>query len=93
MTRLLTTRVDPTGQAGQTARRLRPFARRARITARPPRVFIRARKPCVRARLILDGWYVRFITMPGLSKSPRLHLVTTILVNDSFAYRQQKQVN
>lgn len=32
-----------------------PLARRARMMARPPRVFMRARKPCVRARLILEG--------------------------------------
>ena len=36
-------------------RRLRPLARRALMTARPPRVFIRTRKPCVRARRVLDG--------------------------------------
>ena len=40
--------------------RLRPFARRRRSTSRPPRVFLRARKPCVRLRLLLCGWYVRF---------------------------------
>ena len=39
---------------------LRPFARRRRNTSRPPRVFLRARKPCVRLRLLLCGWYVRF---------------------------------
>jgi len=38
-----------------TARRLRPLARRAFSTFLPPRVFMRARKPCVRARRILDG--------------------------------------
>lgn len=42
--------------------RLRPFARRRRRTARPPRVFLRARKPCVRLRLLLWGWYVRLDT-------------------------------
>ena len=40
----------------QTAKRVRPLARRALITARPPRVFIRSRKPCVRARRVLEGW-------------------------------------
>jgi hypothetical protein len=44
---------------------LRPLARRAEITARPPRVFMRVRKPCVRARLTLEGWYVRFMINPG----------------------------
>lgn len=38
----------------------RPFARRERNTARPPRVDIRARNPCLRARLRLFGWKVRF---------------------------------
>jgi len=40
----------------QTAKRARPLARRALITARPPRVFMRSRKPCVRARRVLEGW-------------------------------------
>ena len=40
----------------QTAKRARPLARRALMTARPPRVFMRSRKPCVRARRVLDGW-------------------------------------
>ena len=40
--------------------RLRPLARRRRSTSRPPRVFLRARKPWVRLRLLLCGWYVRF---------------------------------
>jgi hypothetical protein len=46
--------------AAVTEIRLRPFARRRRRTSRPPRVFLRARKPCVRLRLLLCGWYVRF---------------------------------
>ena len=45
----------------QTAKRLRPLARRALITARPPRVFMRTKKPWVRARRVLEGWYVRFM--------------------------------
>ena len=48
----------------QTARRLRPLARRAAITARPPRVFMRVKKPWVRARFTLEGWYVRFMINP-----------------------------
>jgi len=36
-------------------RRLRPLARRAAITARPPLVAIRTKKPCVRARRVLEG--------------------------------------
>lgn len=39
----------------------RPLARRRRRTLRPPAVFIRARNPWDRLRLILLGWYVRFI--------------------------------
>ena len=54
----------------QTARRLRPLARRALITARPPRVFMRIRKPWVRARRILEGWYVRFIVVSALTPQP-----------------------
>src|SRR6185312_10875765 len=42
-------------------RRLRPLARRALMTLRPSAVAIRARKPCVRARLSLLGWKVRFM--------------------------------
>ncbi len=52
-----------------TDRRLRPRARRRPITLRPPLVFIRARNPCVRLRLLLCGWYVRFTTI--LSALPR----------------------
>jgi hypothetical protein len=53
-----------------TARRLRPLARRAAITARPPRVFMRVKKPCVRARLTLEGWYVRFMMVLQATKLP-----------------------
>lgn len=45
-------------QADSFARRLR---RRSAITARPPGVAIRARKPILRLRFSLEGWYVRFI--------------------------------
>lgn len=41
--------------------RVRPLARRRLRMARPAFVAMRARKPCVRARLILLGWNVRFI--------------------------------
>jgi hypothetical protein len=37
------------------------LARRAFSTARPALVFMRARKPCVRLRRVLEGWYVRFM--------------------------------
>ena len=48
-------RCSSQGNAGQTDRRARPFARRALITRRPPLVRIRARKPWVRLRLRLLG--------------------------------------
>lgn len=41
----------------------RPLARRRLSTSRPALVAIRARKPWVRARLILLGWYVRFMNL------------------------------
>ena len=44
-----------------TASRLRPLRRRLLMTLRPPAVAMRARKPCVRARRVLWGWYVRFM--------------------------------
>jgi len=47
---------QPGARCLQTAKRARPLARRALITARPPRVFMRSRKPCVRARRVLEGW-------------------------------------
>ena len=46
---------------GQTARRLRPFARRRARTRRPPLVAMRARKPWTRLRCRLLGLKVRFI--------------------------------
>jgi hypothetical protein len=47
--------------ADQADRRARPFCRRAEMIARPARVCIRLRKPCLRARFLVFGWYVRFI--------------------------------
>jgi hypothetical protein len=47
--------------SGQTARRLRPFARRRLSTRRPPLVAMRARKPWTRLRCRLLGLKVRFI--------------------------------
>ena len=44
------------GNGGQGASRARPLARRAESTLRPPTDFIRARNPCVRLRLITEGW-------------------------------------
>ena len=44
------------GSGGQTARRLRPFARRRLSTSRPPFVAMRARKPWTRLRCRLLGW-------------------------------------
>ena len=48
--------------AADTASRLRPLARRRRSTSFPARVLFRFRKPWVRFRFNLDGWYVRFDT-------------------------------
>jgi hypothetical protein len=47
--------------SGQTARRLRPFARRRLSTRRPPLVAMRARNPWTRLRCRLLGLKVRFI--------------------------------
>ena len=46
-----------------TVRRLRPLLRRALRTFRPPLLDILRRKPWVRSRLMLDGWYVRFMAV------------------------------
>ncbi len=46
-------------QAG--VRRARPRARRPAKILRPALVAMRARKPCLRLRLIFDGWNVCFI--------------------------------
>ena len=46
-------------------RTLRPFARRRDRTSRPFAVAMRARKPWVRLRFILLGWYVLFIVFPS----------------------------
>jgi hypothetical protein len=50
-----------------TLRRLRPLARRRARTFRPAAVDIRSRKPWVRFRRRLCGWYVRFM---GISLLP-----------------------
>lgn len=48
---------------------VRPLARRRRMIARPARVRIRARKPCLRFRLRLFGWYVRFMLVLEFRRS------------------------
>jgi len=45
----------------ETARRLRPLRLLRAMTNRPAFVLILFRKPCVRLRLVLLGWYVLFI--------------------------------
>ena len=50
-------------------RRLRPFARRRLMTFRPPVVFIRARKPWLRLRLMLLGWYA-LMRLQGSGQPP-----------------------
>ena len=52
--------------AGYGVSRARPLARRRFRIRRPALVAMRARNPWVRARLILLGWYVRFMTFPGI---------------------------
>ena len=47
----------------ETDSRLRPFARRRFSTMRPFLVCMRTRKPCVRARLTLEGWKVRLVAI------------------------------
>jgi len=47
-------------KSGQAVNRWRPFKRRDLMMARPARVRMRARKPCLRARRRVLGWYVRF---------------------------------
>jgi len=46
-----------------TVSRLRPRRRRAAMILRPFLVLLRARYPWVRLRLMLEGWYVRFIAL------------------------------
>jgi len=48
-------------KTAQADSRFLPLARRALSIRRPALVRIRARKPCRRLRLMLLGWYVRFI--------------------------------
>ena len=45
----------------------RPLRRRADRMPRPARVRIRRRKPCLRARRRLLGWYVRLLIIPHKS--------------------------
>lgn len=54
-----------------TVSRLRPLARRRFSTCRPPGVAMRARKPCVRLRRLLLGWYVRFMRSSHTGRAVR----------------------
>ena len=57
----------PDGRAwAHTESLLRPLRRRAESTARPDRVRILTRKPWVRLRRRLLGWYVLFIKRAGI---------------------------
>lgn len=49
----------------QAERRARPLSRLLFRIARPARVFIRALNPCLRLRLRLLGWNVRFVNSPS----------------------------
>ncbi len=59
-----------------TVSRLRPLRRRRFSTFCPPGVAMRARKPCVRFRRKLLGWYVRFIRYSFLSRSSHMSRAT-----------------
>jgi hypothetical protein len=52
----------------QTLKRCLPFDRLLLNTFRPDRELILSRKPCVRLRFRLFGWYVRFMTLPSSSQ-------------------------
>ena len=65
------------GEASMTATRvqtgvsrLRPTRRRFRKIPRPLLLELRLRKPCCRLRRIFEGWYCRFMSVPG-SSGPR----------------------
>lgn len=53
------------GNFNQTVRMCRPLALRRSSTLRPALVAMRERKPCLRWRLILLGWYVRLMASSG----------------------------
>ncbi len=67
------------GSPYQTARRLRPRARRALITLRPFLVAMRERNPCVRFRLMVLGWYVRFMAPGSVLRVARSAVMTGLL--------------
>lgn len=56
---------------GYNPRRRRPLARRLAITLRPPGVRLRTRNPWVRARRVLEGWYVRLVAIEARSEKGR----------------------
>lgn len=60
------------------ARRLRPLARRREMTSAPPLVRMRLRKPCLRFRRMLCGWYVRFIG-DSLTRGPLLYSTNEVV--------------
>lgn len=82
----------------QALRRALPLRRRAANTARPPRVAFLARKPCVRARLILLGWYVLFMVRmlfathcaTGFNNEPTIIASPIALVNRCLENRCNK---
>ncbi len=66
----------------QADNRFLPLARRALSIRRPALVRIRARKPCRRLRLMLLGWYVRFIgVLFGFQNLQAFYLIVCGLVN------------
>ena len=71
--------------------RFRPFNSLRFKMARPPRVFFLARKPHLRFRFMLDGWYVRLISKMARSRklfrrtSPEPQISPIVLVRASGA--------
>lgn len=70
------------GNTTQADSSARPLRRRAERMERPARVLMRARKPWVRARRRLLGWYVRLLTgrLPTVSKGGSQHLAWPLTV-------------
>lgn len=83
-------RLRKAGASAQGVRRARPLARRRESTLRPLRVAIRARNPWSRARLILLGWYVRFIGCRGFGESQQFRPARTAELSQRAADQSSK---
>ena len=70
-------------KTAQADKRFLPLARRAFNIRRPALVRMRARKPCRRLRLMLLGWYVRFINvLRGFRNLQAFYLFVCAVVNE-----------